>query len=327
MRIFRSPTLFFYPTYICNDSCSFCFFFEKMIKNKIQLSFEQTKKAVDYLIKKFSIQSVVLAGGEPTIYRNFTCLMDYLGERYIFNNGLNEFHLATNAIKCADDKFVAYLSKFFIPHLGIFPQLNIAASDFEDGTAISRLKKQGAINLSKRVVNVNYILVLTKKNLAASPKIIDFIRSLFQSYYRNSPSFLGIELRIPFLVEEVPGTSSSIPPPRRIKRYVTSLFSSVIEDGIPLKLRNIPFCYIENLVERGGDYFVRSSKPAELRMVEFGPDSIAEIKKIKPRLFLPEVIKMRECRGCQQFLRCSGIDPVYLKKFSYPSLNSFVNEL
>jgi len=321
----RPVTLFFYPTYSCNDNCSFCFFAQKAAADKIHLPFLRVKKAISHLINKFSAESVVLAGGEPTIYKNFPLLMDYLGRQYIFSKRIKEFYLATNAIKCADDKFAAYLSNFFTPHSGVFSQLNIAASGFEDGNAISRLKKKGAINLSKRIPNANYILVLTEKNLVASPKIFNFIRNLFRSYYRNSTSFFGMELRIPFLVEGVSGTFSSIPSPRRIKKYATNLFSLATKDGIPLKLRNMPLCYIENFMEQGGDYFVRSSKPAELRVVEFGPDSIGEIAKIKPKPFLPEVIKTKKCRGCRQFLKCSGIDSDYLKKFDYPPPNPFIS--
>ena len=78
-----------YLTDRCNITCSYCIYADR-ISNR-ELSIEEAKKVIDKL-KKMGVRSIVLTGGEPTLYKK----LESFG-KYAFDLGL-DLGLITNGI-------------------------------------------------------------------------------------------------------------------------------------------------------------------------------------------------------------------------------------
>jgi len=207
-----------------------------------------------------------------------------------------------------------------VPSCNILSQLDIATTTLEENKAMSKLKKNGILNLSERLVNINNILILTKDNILKTPQIIKFLINIYRKYYKNSNSYFQIELRIPFLIRSSANTYLAVPKAKDIKKHLTRLVSLIANEEIPMILRNIPLCYVDNLIDI--DCFVKKSNPSR-EMIEFGPDSFSNPEKIKPEKFLSRIIRYKECKKCKFSYKCSSIDSDYFEKFSYPTLKPF----
>jgi len=81
----------------CNNNCSWCYASKAKNRDKY-MCFEKSKKCVDNL-KELGVSSVVLIGGEPTLYPNLFELASYITSKDM------RVSLATNGRKFADESF------------------------------------------------------------------------------------------------------------------------------------------------------------------------------------------------------------------------------
>jgi len=87
---------------ICNNNCSFCF-----VQDKLANNYQPPLDDIINEIESFKKDSIIdIFGGEPTTYKYFFPLMDYLHK----NN--KNVTLATNLTKFSDEKFIEKFMKY-----------------------------------------------------------------------------------------------------------------------------------------------------------------------------------------------------------------------
>ena len=154
-------------TDVCNLRCPYCFANEFVNKDANEISFENFKKALDFIASDPNEKSVGLIGGEPTIHSKFREILKFLieDERFarviVYTNGIkiNEF-----VDELSHPKFTFLINCNDIPDIGeknfnrLLNNLDLFINERYMKDRISL-----GINFYKPDFNYEYILNILKK--------------------------------------------------------------------------------------------------------------------------------------------------------------------
>jgi len=97
----------------CNQNCSYCFAKKMMDKGKGNISTDNFKKAVNFIIKSGE-KKIGLIGGEPTLHPEFLVLIDYVIGKVkttlLFTNGIIEKDISRKLGDIEDEGFSVLLN-------------------------------------------------------------------------------------------------------------------------------------------------------------------------------------------------------------------------
>lgn len=195
----------------CNNHCKYC---DAPKEGKIP-SFEEIKKQID------SSEEILLAGGEPTIRKDFLEILEYAKNKRV--------KLLTNGRMFSYESFC----KKVIPYINEF-QIKLPSLDkeiFKELTGADALDEtlKGIDNLRGLKANIKIIVPLTKQNYE---ELYELAHKLFHLGIKN------IDFELTNTKEEnvLPFISQST---FRLREIIDEF------DGINIKVKNIPKCLLE----------------------------------------------------------------------------------
>lgn len=156
----------------CNLRCNWCYAKKTGYKQQDDMPLAKAKKIID-IYSDLNIQSIVLIGGEPTLYPHFFEVIDYCNDKNIKTS------IITNALMCSKDEFIDNLIKHNVKHLSISVKGESKESfkkttnvDAYDETLIA-LKK-----CIKKNIDIQISIVLTVENMQNLLKGIKTLKQL-----------------------------------------------------------------------------------------------------------------------------------------------------
>jgi radical SAM protein with 4Fe4S-binding SPASM domain len=153
----------------CNLRCNWCYAKKTGYNLSDDMKFETAKTIID-IFHDLKIKSIVLIGGEPTLYKNFFDVIDYCHKNEI------NVSIVTNALQCENDHFIDDLKKHNIKHLSVsfkgeskeafFKTTNVDAFD----RVVNAIKKCINNNID---ISVSMVLALdSMKNISDGVKLL-----------------------------------------------------------------------------------------------------------------------------------------------------------
>ena len=309
-------SLFIYHTYRCLGDCLFCYLDIDAKLNKKELALSDIKKNIILLEKKYSIDDVVVMGGEPLLWNEINPFMEFMSSDF-FKSKQVGLVISTEALQYSSSKLADYFKEIGFrrePHF----RLQIPINHFRTDKKVIKQRKEAIINLAQRKISVRYILFFCNDKSKSIEDTADFLKNIYLNYYKNSKSSFYIELRVPFNFY----FPIFVSPWKQFSKSFLNVSNIIIDNDIPLLLRNIPFCYLR---KKELSFFLKFNfrKRRSLKYVKISKGGLLKFPiKIEPydtnRYGLP-----LECVGCALKNRCNGINPTYIEKFNYQKLKSF----
>jgi MoaA/NifB/PqqE/SkfB family radical SAM enzyme len=293
MSIATAREFYVVPTYKCNSNCPMCGVLEKKRKEGWQYTYHQLTEKIDGF-KPTREDTVILSGGEPTIYKETQNIIPYVRNKYgskviMFSNGRAfKNPLFVKKFESLD------LTNCLIPLFSHKPEthdlLTGAKGSFEETV-------KGLSNLNKSQIPFSIKTVAMKKNYIDIPNIIKFCLDHFDK--ATSIGIHGMHLQ-----GDAPGNRDIVfVRHSEAIKYVEEACDLVIERGVNLVLSAFPMCsldpyywkyYITPRVDSGG-------------IIAPDEKEIQATNKVNYKK-MPE-----KCDSCQMKQRCSWPWNMYYK--------------
>lgn len=154
----------------CNNLCRWCYYEPELNSDKINLSFNQLLGALK-LLKSLSVKTIILTGGEPTLYPKLDKLLKEIVRRnfvpLIISNGrkFKDLNLVKKLKACG-------LTRVTISLEGHNAKSHDAVTNIS-GSFIETV--QGIVNLQKEGIMVSTNTTISSYNLDSLDKIIYFL--------------------------------------------------------------------------------------------------------------------------------------------------------
>lgn len=169
-------TLFVSPSYLCNEKCIFCPC-HKDARRYVPISADLVKSCIDEACTNNKIDMVLISGGEPTLYKDLSEIINYISKA-----GL-KIGILSNSLRFADDTFF----KSFINTVGIDFELTTAFHSLlaEEHDAVTGIKGsfekslKGISNLINAGVNVTIKHVINGFSYKRLPDFAQWIYLTF----------------------------------------------------------------------------------------------------------------------------------------------------
>jgi uncharacterized Fe-S cluster-containing radical SAM superfamily protein len=293
------------PCYLCNQDCIMCPFHEK--NSTHTMSWEEVLSNLEFIKENVEFGRFELSGGEPTIYKHFFDILDWLKEYY----PKTAIYIHTNGIKLADESFVRKLSQY-----NVVCYVSFHNPDEEASRIITRRKNHykllmaGLENLTKYNIPIETSVVLTKLNQDRLDEINQELSKypLRRVTYRL-PHLIkreGVELYKPDiigLVDKVKAAQKSLNIPGRmdIGSFPSCFFGTE-------KLSNKDFAFII--------VFFDKQHQKDNAGVGFNYESAIGNTK-----YYGEYVKEKQCEQCTFDRDCRGISSEYLRDMHRNKMN------
>jgi len=146
------------PSYLCNQNCIMCPYPEK--NPNMTMSWEEVKKNLEFIKKRFEFKRFDLSGGEPTIYPHFFKILEW----FKVNLPDTLINIHTNAVRFSDKEFATKVSKYNVRCFVSFHYPNSKIT--KEVTGKDHYKKIiiGLKNMSDNNIKIYIDVVLIKQN-------------------------------------------------------------------------------------------------------------------------------------------------------------------
>ena len=309
-------SLFIYPTYHCLGNCLFCYLDTNAKLDRKELMLSDIKENIVLLEKKYSIDDVVVMGGEPLLWNEINSFLEFMSSDF-FKSEQAGLIISTEALQYSSPKLANYFKEISFrrkPHF----RLQVPINHFRTDKKVIKQRKEAIINLAQRKIPVRYILFFCNDKSKSIEDTTDFLKNIYLNYYKDSKSSFFIELRVPFNFY-FPIFAS---PWKQFGESFLNVSNVIIDNNIPLLLRNIPFCYLNR---KELSFFLKFNfrKRRALKYVKINKKGLLKFPiKIEPYDTNRHGLSL-ECVECALKNRCNGIDPIYIKNFNYQGLKPF----
>jgi len=95
--------LYIHITSKCNLNCKHCYWGQDKIKREDR-KLKSTQKVIDYFHENYKLNSVVLLGGEPFLYKDLNLLIDYIYTKGLKIILITNGYKIINKLECVKDK-------------------------------------------------------------------------------------------------------------------------------------------------------------------------------------------------------------------------------
>lgn len=285
------------PSYLCNQDCIMCPYQEK--NSNHTMTWEEVLSNLEFIRENVEFGRFDISGGEPTIYKHFFDILDWLKKNY----PQTVVYITTNGIKIADESFVRKLSQY-----NVVCYVSFHNPDEEASRIITRRKNHyqlllaGLENLTKYNIPIEATVVLTKLNQDRINEINTTLsRFPIQYLTYRLPHLLkreGVELYKPDivgLVDRVKAAQKSLTIPGR------------------MDICSFPYCFLgkEKLSQKDFAFIiVFFDKQHQKDNAGVGFDYESAIGNTK---YYGEYVKENQCVRCTFNRDCRGISSEYLK--------------
>ena len=166
-------------TYRCQNRCFFCYASSPDRGHEVpEMTTAEVKIVLSKIVSQARVPTVSFTGGEPTLRPDLAELIAYAGEQGLRTN------LITNAIRCAEEAFVARLAKAGLKSAQV--SLEAADADTHDSVvghpgAFERTI-QGMRNLRAAGIHTHSNTTINTRNVHALPALVDMLADMGQEY-------------------------------------------------------------------------------------------------------------------------------------------------
>lgn len=168
----RNPYLDIVVTDRCNRKCKFCI--ADLIDKKEDIDVDIFKRQIEYAIQNFNIEEVLVVGGEPTISKHITTILQYLHQLRL-EGKLKKICMTTNGDALSSDRIRKLLIPY-ITHLNISVMCVSEDSQKEIGNTKESLSKIDISNIFSECQINNVMLRLNanvfRNNLDTLDKVL-----------------------------------------------------------------------------------------------------------------------------------------------------------
>jgi hypothetical protein len=290
----------------CDQDCAFCSEKLFMRKKRPRLEMNKTTTNFNYFNNLFTIDSVILSGGEPVLHPEYLSILEFFSQQNI------PLKIITNLFGFSDSNIIKKHKFYFKKNKDwlLYGSINSLPSRLNNSNIL------GLRNLLKHNIPVSIIVVVYKKNLNELPGLMRYLRYLSISF--KTP--LSLELRLLY-VEEVD---------KHVIRQAPKGFKNLVDcfkeclwvlstSRINITLWNFPICYI-NKTYANLNRNVEKRKNVEIIKV----DKDNQLQHFKRRDFNSFFYKSPECLLCKYYKNCSGINKRYIDEFKFPKLKPII---
>lgn len=303
----RSTKIIFKIISDCNNCCDFCS--EKMFlnKNKPRLALYEIVENCNYFSKHFSMDSVIVSGGEPTLHPEYFTILDFLSKRNM------RLKIITNLVKFSDKSFAKMHREYFTRN-----------RDWEIyGSVHSMPLKEtepnivGLRNILKNKMPLSLIVVVHKNNFVQLPGLMKYICKAFYA----SGMILRLELRLLYIEDVCDSVMTQAPSDfNRLVYCFEECLKLLNNNRHIVTLWNFPICYLSG---KYGNLDVGVEKRKGELMLKIDKDN--QTGNFKSRDFRTFFYKGNGCLDCKLFESCSGINKEYIDNLKFPLLSPITN--
>lgn len=290
------------PTYKCNNRCLMCGVFNAKKDSNKEYGLEEIKNEINKQgVSKGDI--AIVSGGEPTIYKYFFEVLNYLEEKgarvIIFSNG-RMFKNSDFVEQLNKSKYENMLIPLFGSNSKIHDGFTGRKGSFED-------TYQGLLNLDSNGLKYSIKTVAMKNNYEDLPKWAEFISSNFKK--PKQVSIHGLHLQ-----GEASKVADKLYVSHKIEaKYIEKALDILLEKGFDVAISAFPLCVID-------PYYWKYNMVSDLAEYTAISDDSEKIKhtnntnyKNKPAI----------CKECSIQSRCEWPWKMYEKIFSLEYLKKF----
>lgn len=290
----RSIIIVGYP---CNLKCRICYIdYEKEMAEKTT---DKIKEEILFSKKK-GCEIIAFDGGEPTIRRDIFELANFAKEQEF-----KVIRIQTNAVKLADMSFTKKLVDSGVN----FFKVSIHGHNAEIQDYISRVEGsfdkivEGIKNLKKLGQSVEANIVINKANYRFLPQIVAYLIGLGISKF--CITFIQLKGNALMNVDSTAIRLSKVIP------YLKNALDITEDTNLDYCTTvNIPLCFMKDYENYVADY-----------SDDFGEDRIMITTEGVEEGNLDDGIKVKACKSCKYFNKCTGIGPNYIKIFGDSEIN------
>jgi len=276
--------------FLCNNRCLHCCFPRRRFNHSTRDCLRRIRNAV-----KRGTNIIVLTGGEPTIRKDFTRLLDYAKEHDL------AIALQTNGRKFADREFAEIISEYpiYVFIIAIHGHVSRIHDKITQAKGSFEQTVEGIKNLVSMDRKVAAKVVISKINYRYLIDIAKLVRKLgvFDIQYAF-PHALGSAAR---------NFSRVVPRYRTIMPYVKSTLSYCKRYGLECELETFPPCLLA-----GRRYRSLESSYRDV-LVDIDGNFLKCDDWNKKRASIK--CKFDSCRRCIHFKKCEGVWSEYAEKF------------
>lgn len=303
----------------CYVNCNFCREYEFRKKNYPPLTLEEVKKNYFYFKNKYkNIDYIILSGGEPTLHPQFFEMLDFAKKEGV------GFRFDTNLIKFNEKEFFeklkSYFSDFKTKKQEKLTKIIVSINDLPSFSKIARLRARGLIKAVKARLPLIVSTVIYGENVKFIPRLVIYIRNLFQKYAMDIP--LRIDFRLVYLDGPHPALLKKALPLNflELKKKVEEAINLINPPIDEVNLWNFPLCYLDSF----GRTKYKKYEGSQRRRQKFKYICIKVHHKAqfdRAEIRDQEKLKLHQiCRKCCLRNFCSGIDKEYIQNYGYPPL-------
>ena len=295
----------------CNQSCEYCS--EKPFTGypSFQLTKEEIVDNYNYLKKRFSINSVILSGGEPTLHSEYFSILDF------FFNEKIPLKIITNLLRFNDFCFLKAHERYFnyVDNWLFYGSLSGVLSDE------SKQRILGLENILRINFPVSLIVLVYHKNIRELPELVHYISKLF-SLTKN---VLNIELRLIY-IKDVPYRVITHAPRdfKGVIRCITTCLKLLGNTESHITIWNFPLCYLNDTYNRYVKHLDNNVEyRRKIKIIKI--NKRYQVDNFKVRDFQQFLFKDKKCVKCVRFNYCSGINEEYIVDLGFPDVHPIID--
>lgn len=292
----------------CNNNCIHCVVSDKFSEKDLTLS--EIKALIDNYISEYGIIQLTLTGGEITIRKDFSDIMDFVHQRKN-ENKISFVDMQTNARMLHKDELAEIACRtvdFFLVALhsnqaDVHDSITRAKGSFiQTTTALNNLINHAGKN------KIAIQTVINKKNYTHLKNIYQYIYETFGIKECNItfPHPIGVCM-----------SNAVVPSYKEVKPYVNEALDYCLENDIFPYIEALPFCVLNNGNNR--EYLFEFLKKRNIDVVGYCGEKDGNLNYSE--LFDEGHRKYRSCINCQYTGKCEGVWKEHVEL--YPDENMY----
>lgn len=278
----------------CNNNCIHCVISDKISEKDLTLS--EIKALIDNYISEYGVIQLTLTGGEITIRKDFSDIMDFVRQRK--NEGKISFvDMQTNARMLQKEglaKIACEVVDFFLVALhsnraDVYDSITRAKGSFAQTTS--------ALENIIRFAGKDKIAIQTVINMKNYTHLKDIYQYVYESFGIKEcnitfPHPIGVCM-----------SSEVVPSYEQVKPYVNEALNYCLDNGIFPYIEALPFCTLED--GRNREYLFEFLKKRDIDVVGYCGEKDGNINYLE--LFDEGHRKYASCQSCPYTLQCEGV--------------------
>ena len=272
----------------CNANCLFCAD-DRSVRSKPDFSYHKLISELEENRKRFD--SVIISGGEPTIYEH---LIRYI--THAKSLGFKNITLTTNAFRLS---YSGYLDKLIRAGVDSFiiSFISVNEKSYDSITKVKgsfKMVSKAIENINKKGLFWRANVVLHKLNYKESERIVEYL-------IQKGASSIQLSYMNPIGSSVVDGRSFLAVRFKEVMPYVREAFVASEKSGYKkLQIENFPICVAHDL-----------------------KDCISDIKKPveNKEYYNSEKTKPKGCSDCCYYFSCDGVWDKHIKQFGSAELD------